>query len=252
MKKQILFVIILMLGLGALCAYQSNSIGLFTPSSLDNLQGELGLAHNFYGQFNHKPLDTFLGSSMGANVNLSYRQHLVLGTEGKISYTSSNKKYELGGAWRYYKEEAPVKVQLDLTAASFIKEMSTKRTTDFGAMLSVQNKPLMDRLIFTLNAGYNTYYQRLATGIGAQVMLTDDLSILGEYYPLLDDTNSSDNVYSVGDKSAFAFGLAYDLYGHTFAFNLGNDPYHHDTVGHALGTYTKGVLSLGFNIKRRL
>ena len=252
MKKLVLFVMIILGLISLLGAYQSNSIGLNTPSSLTTLQTEINFAHRFYGRFNHDMLDTFFGSSSGANVNVGIRQHLVLGTEAKLNYYSANKKYELGAAWQYAPEDGPVQVQLDLSTASFIRDFSTQRKTDFGIMLSAQNEPLYGRLIFTLNAGYNTYYERLAAGLGTQILLTDDLSILGEFYPLLDDENSSDNVYHVADENAFAFGIAYDLYGHSFIFSLGNDPYHFSTPGHSLGADSKGDLHFGFNVKRRL
>jgi len=252
MKKQLLFVVMILVGISFLGAYQANSIGLITPSSLENVQGEINLGHRFYGQVNHNTLDTFFGSSSGANAFVGYRQHILFGTEAKISYTSANKQYEVGGAWQYAPEDLPVKAQLDVSAASFVKNLSTKRATDIGIMLSAQNKPIWNKMIFTLNAGYNTYYQRLALGLGTQIMITDDLSLLGEYYPLLNDENSSDNVYHVGNHSAFAFGVAFDTYGHSFIFSLGNDPYHINTAGHSLGADSKGELHLGFNIKRRL
>lgn len=252
MKKQILLALLVLLGISFLSAYQANSIGLFTPSSLDNIQGEINLGHRFYGKVNHDVLGTFFGTSMGANATLGYRQHILFGTEAKLAYTSANKMYELGAAWRYATDESPVKAQIDLTAAFFDKELSSDRASDFGVMLSAQNKPVWNRLIFTLNAGYNTYYQRLALGVGTQIMITDDLSLLGEFYPLLNSEDSLDPIFAVGDHSAFAAGIAFDTYGHSFVFSLGNDPYHFNTAGHGLGTEYKDTLHLGFNIRRRL
>lgn len=252
MKKLALVSAVILLGISFLGAYHSNSIGLYTPSTLQNVQGEINLGHRFYGQVNHDVLDSFFGSSSGANAIVGYRQHFLFGAEAKIAYHTANKQLELGAAWQYHNDEFPVKLQLDAGYASFRKEFSTDRESDIGIMLSAQNKPIADRLIFTLNTGYNTYYERLALGLGTQILLTDDISLLGEFYPLLDDENSSDNVYSVGKHSAFAAGIALDTYGHSFIFSLGNDPMHFNTAGHSLGADNKGILHLGFNIKRRL
>ncbi|HPS39158.1 MAG TPA: hypothetical protein PL124_07070, partial [Candidatus Cloacimonadota bacterium] len=79
MKKQLLFVVMILVGISFLGAYQANSIGLITPSSLENVQGEINLGHRFYGQVNHNTLDTFFGSSSGANAFVGYRQHILFG-----------------------------------------------------------------------------------------------------------------------------------------------------------------------------
>lgn len=249
MKMRILFLAVLALSLSLLGAYQSHSIGLFTPSTLENLQSEVNISHNFYGRINHDVIDTFFGTAGGANAGLGFRQHLFAGLEARIGYNTPLMEYNLGAAWQYAPEEWPAKLQLDVVYSSF--EIG-KRRSDLGIYLTAQNRPIVDRMIFTLNAGYNTYYERIGLGLGTQFLITDKISLLGEIYPLLNDDNDSDNPYSVGNYSAYAFGAAFDADPYSFQVNIGNDPVHHNTAGHSLGAANKGNLHLGFNVKRRL
>ncbi len=256
MHKQTVFILMVFMAISVLGAVQNLAIGLNTPSMLTNWQGEINIGHRFYGQFNHEPFDTFLGTSWGANTNISYRQHLLMGTEVKLGYTSANKQYEAGAAWSFVPETLPLRAQVDVTYASFVKPLSTDRDTDIGVMLSAQNEQLWDCLTLTLNVGYNTYYQKAAFGAGADVlitnMITDGIHLLGEYYPMMSETNESDNPYLVGKHNSWAAGIEVDTWGHSFIFSVGNDPFHFSTPQLSLGTTTKGVPYLGFNIKRRI
>ena len=250
MRKVFLVAAVLMLGIAGLAADPWSAIGLTTPSGLDDLQGQIGFGHRFYGVVNHDVMETFFGTSWGANAQVGYRQHLVSGSEIKLGYTSAFKQYEIGAAWKFTPQEFPVTAQIDATYSSFKPLGFMDRETDIGVLVSAQSEPFFDRLVLTANAGYNSYYERVAAGVGVNLKLTDTVSILGEYYPLLDDENSSDNVYAVSDHSAFSAGLKLETWGHSFVLCVGN-AYAFDPVQNSLGAVSKGKLHLGFNIKRR-
>lgn len=251
MNKRTLALAFFLLAALCLSAETFSAVSLTTPSDLENFKSEVGFAHRFYGVVNHEPLDTFFGTSWGANVQAGFRQHLVKGTELKLAYISALKQYQVGAAWQFTPRDFPLNAQIDVTYASFKPLGIFDRETDIGVLLSAQSDAFFDRLAVTLNAGYNTYYERIAAGVGVHLLLTEDLSLIGEYYPLLEDANNSDNLYQVGDHSAFSAGLKMDTWGHSFVLSVSNAAAF-DPTQNSLGADSKGKLQLGFNIKRRL
>jgi len=84
------------------------------------------------------------------------------------------------------------------------------------------------------------------------IKIVDNISLLGEYYPVLDrDTASEKLSQYIGDEDTFTFGLKFNTYGHQFIFLLANS----DDIGlrgNSLGTAQDSHLHFGFNIQRRL
>jgi hypothetical protein len=232
-------------------AYQNSSPSLITPTSLSPRESEITLAHRFYGPVNEKPLDTFFGMNAGANVSLSLRHNFWKTLEAKAGYTRSGKQYELGAAYRFTPNDFPVQAQLDYRYFSFIQSTDSKRHGNFLYLVSAQTNPLAERLIVTLNAGYDGYYERLVSGAGLQVLITEKLSLLGEYYPVWDRNSAADVLKQyIGKDDAFCIALKADTYGHHFIFSLGNASGMDPRI-QSLGTDNRD-LHLGFNIQRRL
>lgn len=243
---------LLCLAIGGLAAYQNHAIGLYTPSALEESQGEFNIGHRFYGAVNEDPIETFFGMNNGTNANVSYRHHLPLDLEAKLGYTSSLNQYEIGVAWLLPFQILSIQTQADVSLSWLDRPGTNDRTTDIGVYVSAQNEPLFKRLAFTVNAGYNTLYERIALGLGVNLKLLEKVSLLGEYYPLLDTAQGSQEAQTlVGSHSAFSFGIKIDTYNHNFIFSLGNaDNFNPGRL--ALGSYNRNDLHFGFNIKRRL
>ena len=122
----------------------------------------------------------------------------------------------------------------------------------------MQNRPLSERFVGTLNIGYDGYYKRIILGIGLSVSIIKDLglihqiSLVGEYYPVLDRENADTHLSRyMGSGNGFSLGIKLDTYGHRFFILLTNtdDLHFHRT---ALGLPEDSHWRLGFNIERKL
>jgi Membrane bound beta barrel domain (DUF5777) len=247
------FIVVFLFIISTLMAYDFSMINLINPSGLKVRDGEIMIRHRFYGDITDDPFDNFLGMDAGANVNLSARYQFYRKTEAKISYSRRQSEKVYGLAYRIDIEDFPVYGQLGLDYFSY-EELSQAETTRKGMFyhLSLQNEELFERFVTTINTGYDGYNERLVPGLGFTFMITDDISLLGEYYPVLDRDSASDKLAQyIGAEDAFAFGVKLDTYAHQFIFLLSNS----DDVGFrrvSLGAEKDSFLRLGFNIQRRL
>ena len=245
--------VLFLLVITSLLGYDFAMINLIHPSGLKQNQAEIMIRHSFYGDITDAPLDNFLGMDAGANVSLSGRYQFYRKTEAKFSYSRRKSEKVIGLAYRIDIEDFPVYGQLGIDYFSY-EELSQPEPTrhNFLYNLSLQNEELIDRFVATINTAYDGYNQRFVFGLGMIVKIVDNISLLGEYYPVLDrDTAGEKLSQYIGDEDAFAFGLKFNTYGHQFIFLLANS----DDIGlrrNSLGTAQDSHLRLGFNIQRRL
>ncbi|MCF7918498.1 MAG: DUF5777 family beta-barrel protein [Candidatus Cloacimonetes bacterium] len=246
-------IIVLLFITSTLIAYDFSMINLINPSGLKAKQGELMIRHRFYGDITDEPLNNFLGMDAGANINLSARYQFYRKAEVLLSYSRRQSEKTCGLAYRLDIDDVPVYGQLGVNYFSY-EELSQSETTrhNFFYYLSLQNEELFDRIVATLNAAYDGYNERFVPGFGFSVKLIDSVSLLGEYYPVLDRNSAGKELTQyIGEEDAFAIGLKFDTYGHQFTFLLSNT----DDVGLrrvSLGADKDSYLKLGFNIQRRM
>lgn len=234
-----------------LCAYQNSYPGLTTPTELFSKEGEFSLAHRFYGDIDKDFVDTFLGMNAGANVGVGFRYNVGYNCEVKAGYTRAIKQYDIGASYRPTPADFPVQAQLDVQLFSFKQQGLEDRKVNLLYLASAQTPLYLGHLSFAVNAGFDGYYERLVTGCGMQVKLTDKLTLLGEYYPVLDRNSAADVVQQyIGKYDAYSVALKMDTYGHHFIFSVGNGSGMNTRI-QSLGT-DSGKLHLGFNIQRRL
>lgn len=252
MKLRIASVMLFVCIVAALAGYQHSGINLVSPSVLNAREAEFNLGHRFYGTVWEDPLDTFFGMNAGANVQVGYRQNFGHGAEARAAYTRKFNQYEVGASWSFLPADYPLQAQADIAYVSFAIPQMDERRGNFRYTLSAQNKPLWDRLVMTVNAGYEGYYERFISGVGVAVLATESVALIGEYYPTLDRESASDQLSAnLGAHDAFALGIKIDTYGHNFIFSVGNAD-HFEIGRQSLGTNNANKLRFGFNIRRRL
>ncbi|MBN2414617.1 hypothetical protein JXO52_02195 [bacterium] len=259
MKVKCMPLIVLVMMSADLFAARGSVFNLTSPTTLDLHTLNFTIKHRFYGDFTDDPFQNFFGLDAGANVQLGLRfqplQHLELYT----SYTRMRKEKTLGLSYAYAPRSLPLTAQVDLEYFSF-EDLFLEETTrsNIMALLSLQNRPLADRVTITLNAGYDGYFERLVTGFGLTCTLLkdwwlfDQVALVGEWYPAPDRKNiDADLIGNYGDTDAAAAGIRMDTYGHRFLLLITNsDELHarHLSRGIAGDTYWR----IGFNIERRL
>ena len=178
------------------------------------------------------------------------RRAFVHNIEAKASYTRSKKRVELGASWRPTPENYPVEAQMDVAWFSFTELGLTERRNNFLLLLSARNGYQNKYAAFTLNLGYDGYYERVFSGAALHLKLNEDAAFVAEYWPVWDrDTAPPELRARMGKYDAYAFGIKVGTWGHHFIFSLSNSWQNHPATM-SLGTDSRDLF-LGFNIQRR-
>lgn len=205
-----------------LSAYQRSFFSLISPTELGTLDSELDIQHRFKGRLDGA-LSNFFGMDDGANVGLIYRQAVVKSFELRAGHISKESEYFLELCWRFTKEEWPVQAQANLEYFAFenLAEIDKNRQ-NFMFLVAAQNRPEWNRLIGNINLGYDADKERFLTGIGAGVLILNNLTWMIEYFPVW-DRNSDKLEGQIGDHNSFSTGLKYDSGDYQFMLVIGNN-----------------------------
>jgi len=233
------------------CAFEASSFNLKFPSNLDDWQKTVSINHRFYGEVTDEPLDNFFGMDAGANVQVNFRMHFPYDSELSVDYTRKAKEKRIGLAKTFLFEDFPINSALDISYHTF-KLISQKEENrkNFVYAISFQNEPILDRFIFTLNMGYDAYFERGIYGLGLAAEISDNLFFITEFFPVLDRADASGKLSQyIGKEDVFAFGVKLDTYGHHFKFQLSNST-EFGLRRNSLGSPVD-FLMFGFNLERR-
>ena len=232
-------------------AFEASSFNLKVPSNLDDWQKSISINHRFYGDITDEPVNNFFGMDAGANVQVNFRMHFPYNSEISVDYTRKAKEKRIGLSRTFIFDDFPIYSAIDISYHSFklISQVEENRN-NFVYSVSFQNQPILERFIFTLNIGYDGYFERVISGLGLAAELSENLFFVGEYFPVLDSDEASRKLANyLGKESVFAFGLKLDTYGHHFKFQLSNST-EFGLRRNSLGTDLE-FLMLGFNLERR-
>jgi len=246
MKKVVLTLVLLATTKG-LFAYEAGQLSLDTPNVLKKSEGSFNIRHRFFGEADDT--DKFFGSDDGGNMHIGLKyalmDNLVLG----VDHTRDESAYGLGLEYAHDFKWA----SLGLRANGFRLNKSTGKEKSYQLISSIQTANYFDHLRFTGNLGYDAYFEHTIAGIGVDVNMknpiswlsfTENLSLLGEYYPQVDKVQGVSGQYD-----AYAFGIKSQTYGHHFEVLLTNS-FNMDPRTMSLGT-NSDKMHLGFNINRK-
>lgn len=238
MRKTLLVILVLLIP-QTLLSYDSGMLNLRVPTNLEQGQAEFVVKHRFYGKISDETWDTFFGMDGGANVGISFRYSILEKFEFKISRTRLQKEYTTGLSYAYVISKV-LHGQADIQLFS-LKPGTQVREKAFFYQLAVQSAPVLKKFTTVVNIGYDAYNEQAGLGLGVDVGILESLSIIGEYFPVLEGDDEVD---------CFAFGFRIQTYGHRFMFLLGNSR-QIGTRRLMLGSDTRD-LYFGFNIHRLL
>jgi len=249
MKKAILAALIFLPLL--VCAFEASSFNLKVPSNLDEGQKTVSINHRFYGDISDKPLDNFFGMDAGANVQVNFRMHLPYNSDLSMDYTRKLKEKRIGISKTFIFDEFPINSALDISYHSFkLISQEEESRNNFVYSVAFQNDPIWERVILTLNLGYDGYFERAVFGLGFAAEIREKLFFIAEYFPVLDRDDASGKLAQyIGKEDSFAFGIKLDTYGHHFKFQLSNST-EFGLRRNSLGSPVD-YLMFGFNLERR-
>ncbi|MFH1007833.1 MAG: DUF5777 family beta-barrel protein [Candidatus Latescibacterota bacterium] len=215
-------------------------LNLTVPTGLEEGQAEFIVQHRFFGKITEDPLDTFFGIDSGANVRIGLRMVLREDFGLVVSHIRMQKEYEVGLS---YTCDIPhrLRTQGDVRVFSF-KPGVQEREHGIFCQWALVGAPVLGRVTPALNLGYDSYEGSAGLGFGFDVALLERLSLIGEYFPVLDGNGLSD---------CFALGINFRTYGHRFMLLSGNSS-EIGTRRLMRGTGNGRDLYFGFNIRRLL
>lgn len=231
-----------------LFAFEPDMLNLSVPSQLEKTEMVFRIAHRFYGELTDEPLETFFGLDDGANVSLVLRYALFPRLELSTSYTRLLREYTIGASYAYYVPRI-VKTQLDVQFFDFQPVARGERRQNFFYNALVQTEPIARVIIPAINIGYDGYEERFGFGAGillgfeVDLTLLQKVSIIGEYYPVIDRDEEIHGAYD-----SFAAGIKLETYGHHFMLMVGNS-FQIGPRRMMLGAGTND-LRFGFNVHR--
>jgi hypothetical protein len=240
--------VILFVCLPAMClSYEMSMLNLSVPSNLERGQMEFKVQHRFFGPVDEDPFDTFFGMDGGANVGLTLRGPVWRKLEVSSSYVMDFSKWLVDLSYTVVLPDSLLRAKAEVELFSFEQSPVSGRETALFYQAALQTAPLPGGISPVLNVGYDAHTGRGGLGFGARVNVLENLSLQGEYYPII-SRDDDDPDSPLGPENAFAFGLELQTYGHHFVLMVGNST----DIGarcRMLGAYSND-LRFGFNIQR--
>lgn len=230
-------------------AVENSMLNLERPAALESGQSQFLVQHRFYGAMDDQPIDSFLGLSEGATVDLGFRVSPLKRVEMRLHHTFLNSEYRLGAGVSFSPLIPGCRAQAGFDWVSFKSGRFVEgywredRESVWFGRIELQG-PTVARLTPVVNAGFDSDNRKTGFGIGLDCAVVRNVSVIGEFFP------RSDRDSWEGSRSydCFAAGVQVRTYGHHFIFQIGNST----DIG--LRRMMRGApnrdLKFGFGIKR--
>ncbi|MEE8441106.1 MAG: hypothetical protein V3S41_05235, partial [Spirochaetia bacterium] len=201
-------------------AYEDNPLSVKLPSTLEALTFEVVLQHRFFGSVLDDPLGTALGTTAGANVRFAVRGSIDGNLEINAAHVSGSSELALGVGYGHTFPALFIRAQLD--AQIYTAEWpATGRIVGVLAQLSAKSLPLFDRITIGASLGYEAFTGAFLVGFGTHLTLTDYLSVVGSYAPLVRLALGGTGDI-LGGEGSYAVGIMLKTAGHQFALLVSN------------------------------
>ncbi len=230
-------------------AVENSMLNIERPAALESGQSQFVVQHRFYGAIDDQPIDSFLGLSEGATVDLGFRVSPMKRFEMRLHHTFWNSEYRLGAGVTFFPLIPGCRAQAGFDWVSFKSGRFVEgfwkedRESVWFGRLELQG-PSVARLTPVVNAGFDADNRQTGFGFGLDCAVARNISLIGEFFP------RTDPVSWEGGRSTdcFAAGVQVKTYGHHFLFQVGNST----DIG--LRRMMRGApnrdLKFGFGIKR--
>ncbi len=198
---------------------EPSKINLRVPTELESKQMVLGIQHRFYGTLK----DDLLGMNAGANTGLNIRYLVWSKLEINGAFARYQKEYTIGAGYGFFIPQLWLKSQINVEFFNYEKMGLSNRRRNLFFSAALQTKPILKKIIPTINIAYDGYNQHIGLGAGLDVGFEfeigplEGMNIIAEYFPIMNRDNDVN-----GPKNSFTTGLKFNTYGHHFIFLVGN------------------------------
>ena len=223
--------------------FDYTNINLLSPVTIETGQLSYQIKHRFLGPVADDPLDTMLGMDNGAKVQYGLEYSPYTKTSAYWSYMSEYKEHSLG--LKYSLDQfMGIIPTLAVDMFSF-KNLTTNKRFSNATYSTSLIKPLMnEQLIPNVTILYDGYNEKAGFGLGAEYFITEDLSVLFDYFSKHDKYKTTLNK----KENSYALGLKLKTFGHRFLLTLANST--NFGPRRNIEGATSQDLTLGFEISR--
>lgn len=225
-------------------AYDENCmIELAVPTRLEAGSLEAIVAHRFYRQPGPDFPDNFINT---ADVKLGLRYVPLAKVEAGTSYDFRNKEYNFNAGYSFFLPRQYLRTQVLAVFYGAKRDFSDTWDHSFFGQLNVQSEPLAGRILPIVDLGFDGLTKRFGIGTGIDLVVRDNIDILGEYYPVLGKRDTSFSGKKATD--CFAAAIKFTTSGHQFVLSVANN-YEFGMRRHLRGSLNN-TLYYGFSIRR--
>jgi hypothetical protein len=204
---------------------------LTAPTSMKPFSLEFQIQHQFSDSIiGGESLNRFFGLGDFANVVVGLRADVwktaqVYASFGNIqTLMETHWEYVVGAAYAVPIPWIFMSAQIDAQFFSYAAfDQNNTRTEGGFYNLSLRNDPIFGRVVFLVNAGYDSDQRRFGLGIGADVKVLENFDLYGTYFPKVDKSPHSyfyEN--AAGTYDPYCFGIKMTTGGHQFFLFVDN------------------------------
>ena len=238
------FVAVLVMALSlAASGYERSQLNLDVPyAGMPKGSFELSLNHRFYGDAFEDSFGDFFGMDNGANVSVSFRYFVLDEVDFCFSHTRVRKEYTSGAGWSRLLGGPGLEAYIFAGYTSIEPVPDQDREDGFVSIVTLSAGPFGGKFIPIASYAYDGYLDRSGSGFGLEIMVSDRLSLTGEYFTV---TSREDSDLP---EEAFSFGARYSTWAHQFLLGFSNS----QGVGirDMLTGAANNDLSVAFTVKR--
>jgi Membrane bound beta barrel domain (DUF5777) len=248
--KPSLCVLFVIFGSSVLFAYDEKSMpDLVVPEQIAAPSLEVNVTHRFLRSPTAMFPDNFITL---VNVKAGLRYAIWKGLEVRAEYVFVPREFTLDAG---YSMSFP---QLFFRAQAYLQYYGTKSDVapyawDYNALYQVnlQSTAILGRIYPVVNVAFDGMSKKFGIGTGLDVMVWNNIDVLGEYYPALGKRDNSLLTSSLTGSplvNCFLAGIGFTTFGHHFMINVSNSC---DMVMRRLMRGTaSNTLYYGFTIQR--
>jgi len=243
MKSSLLFLLILSAAFD-LAAYDEPCLpSLEVPVQLEPQSLEAGIQHRFYRVPAADFPDDFIASAFG-KIGLRYvpLQNAALGA----SYLFMPKEFDLHAGYAIAVPQIQIRAQPVIHWFGAQSDDYSHWNRNVLYQIALQSMPLFKTCSIAIDALYDNLAKKAGFGTGANVSLSESVSFVGEYYPVI---GKQDTTFTgITKTNCFSFGIKFTTSGHHFVLLASNST--DMGMRHLIRGAPSNSLSFGFNIHR--
>jgi len=228
-------------------AYEENSMPeLQVPTGLDAGSLEASIQHRFLRIPGPDFPDNFINM---ANVKLGLRYIPLPKLDVGTSYDFLFKEYDVRAGYSVLFPREFLRMQAVASYYGAKHDAGTVWDHGFLGQINLQSEPLWDRVLPVVDVAYDGVADRAGLGTGIDIIVLNNVDLLGEYYPVLGKRDSLPAIRSMKKAvNCFAGAVKFTTAGHQFILTVSNN-YEFGMRRHLRGA-ADNTIYYGFTIHR--